>query len=774
MGGQGCGWMKSWSLGIRDGIWVVGLACCLALGAGHRVAAAEEAATNAPASPKLTLQRIFGGGEFGGDSFGGRWLEEGHRYTTFESATNGVGGRDLVAHDAETGAKEVLIPSSDFIPKGESGPLSIEGHWWSKDRSRLLIYTQSKRVWRANSRGDYWVLDRTARELRKLGGDAPPSSLMFARFSPDGTRVAYVRERNLYVEDVRTHEITALTKSTSPTIINGTFDWVYEEEFGLREGFRWSPDGTRIAYWQLDTSGLREVPLVDNVDGLYPKVQWIPYPKVGEQNASCRVGVVAASGGETRWLDVAGDPRNHYLFDLGWVESTGEVLLQQLNRLQNTNRILLADPATAKVSTLAVDRDDAWVDGHQNLKWLDEGKRLLFWSQRDGWRHLHTVDLKGQKVRTLTSGDFDVTDLVHADPAQDLVYFTASPTNATQRYLYRVRSNGHGLERVTPGDQPGTHGYQVSADGKFAVHTYSRFNEPPVTEMVTLPNHKVVRVLAENKKLKEKLATLDQAKTEFLKVPLTNGVVIDAWIIRPPDFDPAKKYPLLVYVYGEPAGTTVTDSWGGKSHLWHVMLAQQGYVVMSFDNRGTSAPRGRAWQKAIYRQVGILAPQEQAMAIRQVLATQPSIDPDRTGVWGWSGGGSMTLNAMFKFPDLYKVGISIASVPNQRFYDTIYQERYMGLPADNVDGFRNGSPIHFASQLKGDLLLIHGTGDDNCHYQGAEALVDELIRHNRPFRLMAYPNRSHSISEGTGTTMHLRSLMTSFLNEKLPAGGLPR
>jgi dipeptidyl-peptidase-4 len=586
--------------------------------------------------------------------------------------------------------------------------------------------------------------------------------------------VAYVRERNLYVEDVRTHEITALTKSTSPTIINGTFDWVYEEEFGLRDGFRWSPDGTRIAYWQLDTTGLREVPLVDNVDGLYPKVQWIPYPKVGEQNASCRVGVVSASGGETRWMETAGDPRNQYLFDLAWVESTGDVLLQQLNRLQNTNHILLADPTSGKVSNLAVDRDDAWVDGHQNLKWLDGGRRLLFWSQRDGWRHLHTVDRKGRKVRTLTSGEFDVTDLVHADPDQDLVYFTASPTNATQRYLYRVRSNGHGMGRVTPGGQSGTHGYQISADGKFAVHTYSRFHEPPVIEMVTLPDHKVVRVLVENQKLKEKLATLDQPKTEFLKVSLTNGVVMDAWMIRPPDFDPARKYPLLVYVYGEPAGTTVTDSWGGKSYLWHVMLAQQGYVVMSFDNRGTSAPRGRAWQKAIYRQVGILAPQEQAMAIRQVLATQPSIDPDRIGVWGWSGGGSMTLNAMFKFPDLYKVGISIASVPNQRFYDTIYQERYMGLPADNVDGFRNGSPIHFASQLKGELLLIHGTGDDNCHYQGAEALVDELIRHNRPFRLMAYPNRSHSISEGTGTTLHLRGLMTSFLNEKLPAGGLPR
>jgi dipeptidyl-peptidase-4 len=750
------------------GRWFVCVGFALLL-AGFQAQAADSG-TNAPPSPTLTLPRIFGGGEFNGESFSGRWLEAGGGYTTFESPTNSSGGRDLVRHDVVTGAREVLVPAADFVPKGESGPLSIEGHEWSKDRSRLLIYTRSKRVWRTNSRGDYWVLDRTARELRKLGGDAPASSLMFARFSPDGTRVAYVRDRNIYVEDVRTHEITALTRTSSPTVINGTFDWVYEEEFGLREGFRWSPDGTRIAYWQLDSEGLREVPLVDNVDGLYPKVQWIPYPKVGEVNSACRVGVVAATGGETRWVDVAGDPRNNYLFDLDWAETGGDLLLQQLNRLQNTNRILLADPTSGRTTLLALDRDDAWVDGHQNLKWVDGGKQLLFWSQRDGWRHLHTVARKGGKVRTLTSGDFDVIDLVHADPRQDWVYFTASPTNATQRYLYRVRTNGRSQERVTPSDQPGTHSYRVSPDGLYAFHTRSRFDEPPVTELVTLPDHKVVRVLVDNQKLKERLATLAQPKTEFFQVSLTNGIKIDAWAVRPPDFDPAKKYPLLVYVYGEPAGTTVTDSWGGKSHLWHAMLAQQGYIVMSFDNRGTSAPRGRAWQKVIYRQVGILAPTEQAGAVRAVLASQPSVDPERVGVWGWSGGGSMTLNALFKYPELYRAGISIASVPNQRFYDTIYQERYMGLPADNVDGFRNGSPIHFAHQLKGDLLLIHGTGDDNCHYQGAEALVDELIRHEKPFRLMAYPNRSHSISEGAGTTIHLRGLMTTFLHEKLPPG----
>lgn len=727
----------------------------------------------AEASRKLTVEGIFTGGQWGGDRFSGRWLEGGG-YTTFESATGTGGGRDLVRHDPATGTREVLVAAAELIPRGEGSPLTVEDHAWSADRSKLLIYTQSRRVWRTNSRGDYWVLDRSARELRKLGGDAAPSTLMFARFSPDGTRVAYVRERNVYVEDLRDHRITALTRTDSPAVINGTFDWVYEEEFGLREGFRWSPDSRHIAYWQLDTTGMKEVPLVDSGAGLYPRVQWIPYPKVGEPNAVCRIGVVSAAGGETRWMEVPGDPRDNYLFDLDWSRESGGLLVQQLNRLQNTNKVYLVDPETGRARLLVTDRDEAWVDAHQDLTWTDGGRHLLFWSQRDGWRHLHRVSRKGGRVHTVTPGDYDVVRLAHARPGQEWIYFVASPTNATQRYLYRVRTNGRGLERVTPADQPGTHDYRISPDGGWAFHTYSRFDTPPVTELIRLPGHQVERVLVENTKLKEKLAGIDLPKLGFRRVKLTNGVEMDGWEIRPPDPDPGRKYPLLVYVYGEPAGSTVTDAWGGSSQLWHMMLAQRGYVVMSFDNRGTSAPRGRAWQKSIYRQVGILAPQEQADAVRQVLSQEPWLDADRVGVWGWSGGGSMTLNALFKHPDVYHVGIAIASVPNQRLYDTIYQERYMGLPADNVEGYRKGSPIHFASQLKGELLLIHGTGDDNCHYQGAEALVDELIRHNRRFQFMAYPNRSHSISEGANTTRHLYELMTRFLEEKLPAGGRVR
>ncbi len=747
----------------------VGPAACW-LGSVILLSTLSVAAANKTNSPLLTVQRIFGSGEFNGESFSARWMEERSGYTTFESSKETSGGRDLVRHDPKSGVKEILVPAADFIPPGESSPLGIDAHTWSKDQSRLLLFTNSKRVRRTKSRGDYWVLDRSSHELFKLGGDAQPSTLMFAKFSPDGWRVAYVRERNIYVEDLQSHRITALTTNDSPEIINGTFDWVYEEEFVLRDGFRWSPDGRFIAYWQLNTEGVREVPLVNNTDGLYPKTQLIKYPKTGEMNSACRVGAVEIETRQTRWMEVLGDPRNHYLFDLKWPEGSKEIFLQQLNRLQNTNRVMLADPVTGQVKTILTDSDAAWVEAHQNLKWINGGKRFVFWSERDGWQHLYLAQRDGRKLKLATSGDYDVTNLVHVDEKEKWLYFMASPDQPTQRYLYRTRFNGRRRERVTPAGQAGTHSYQVSPDGRWAFHTWSAFDQPPVTELISLPGHRQVRVLTDNKKLKEQLAGLKQPATEFFRVPVAEGVELDAWCIKPPDFDVAKKYPLLIYVYGEPAGSTVKDAWGGKWQLWHLMLAQQGYLVMSFDNRGTDTPRGRAWRKSIYRQIGILASQDQAAALKSVLATRPYVDAERIGIWGWSGGGSMTLNALLRHPDLYHTGISIASVPNMRFYDTVYQERYMGLPADNADGYRNGSPLTFASQLKGNLLLIHGTGDDNCHYQGVEALVNEFIRHNKQFRMMSYPNRSHAISEGTNTALHLRELMTSFLREKLPAG----
>ena len=716
----------------------------------------------------LTVARIFASGEFQSQAFSARWLKDGSGYLTLEASQSGSGGRDIVLYDPETGRREVMVTAAHLVPPGASSPLAIDDYWLSDDRSRVLIYTNSKRVWRRKTRGDYWVLDRASRELWKLGGDAKPATLMFAKFSPTGRHVAYVRENNLYVEDLRDRRITALTTSGSDRIINGTFDWVYEEEFALRDGFRWSPDGRSIAYWQIDTCGVPRFSLINNTDALYPRVFSFAYPKAGQRNSACRVGVVGVEGGPTRWIATPGDPRNHYIARMSWPRGLARPVLQQFNRLQNTNRVFLADPATGAVEPLLVERDDAWVDVHDEMRWLDDGRRFTWLSERDGWRHIYLGDRSGQGLRRVTAGGYDVIRLLSVDEKSGWIYFLASPERPTDRYLYRIRIDGTGRQRLTPADQEGTHEYQISPDTRWAIHRWSSFASPPVVELVTLPDHAVKRRLVANERLREKLGKLRPCATEFFRVDIGDGVELDAWCIRPPGFNRNKKYPLLIHVYGEPAGQTVVNRWGGKNYLWHWMLAQRGYVIMSFDNRGTPAPRGRAWRKVIYRQVGILAPAEQAAALKAVLADRPYLDPKRVGIWGWSGGGSMSLHAIFKHPGSYAMAMAVAPVANQRYYDTIYQERYMGLPGDNVDGYLRGSPINFAHQLQGHLLIVHGTGDDNVHYQGTEALVNELIRCNKPFTMMVYPNRSHSIREGANTTRHLRELLTRYLQQTLP------
>ncbi len=725
-----------------------------------------------PPDPKLlTVERIFGQGDLHAEGFDARWLAGGTGYVTLEPSTDTAGGRDLVRHDPASGKTEILVPAGLLVPSGADGPLDIDDYAFSPDLSRLLVYTNSKRVWRVHSRGDYWVLDRTSRELRKLGGDAPPASLRHAKFAPKGARVAYARGNDLYVEDLDSHKITQLTHSTSPDLINGGFDWVYEEEFGLLDGFRFSPDGSRIAYWQLDSQGESEFPLVNETDSLYPHIKMIKYPKAGEKNAACRVGVVPVLGGATTWLGSPENLRDFYIPSMNY-DSAG-VVMQVLNRAQNTLQLVAAVPDSGTPRVILTERDPAWVDVVDRIHWVHKGAEFFWPSERDGWRRLYLVSGDGGRRNPITPDRVDAIDLVHVDEPRDLVYYTASPDNPTQAYLYRVDFHGTNPARVTPAGQPGTHHYDVSPDGRHAIHRLSRFDQPPTVELVELPSHKRVRTLVDNQALKSKLAGLKPWKTEFFRVDIGGGVALDAWCMRPADLDPKGKYPLLVHVYGEPAAQTVVDRWGGSGYLWHAMLVQRGYVVVSIDNRGTPAPRGRDWRKQVYRKIGILAPQDQAAAVRAIQKARPYLDPDRVGVWGWSGGGSMSLNAIFKFPDLYKVAVAIAPVANQRLYDTIYQERYMGLPSENPEGFTQGSAINFAHQFKGKLLLIHGTGDDNCHYQGTEALINELIRHGKPFSMMAYPNRSHAISEGRNTTLHLRRLMTDYLLENLPPGPRP-
>jgi dipeptidyl-peptidase-4 len=724
----------------------------------------------------LTLDRIFVSREFAAERFGpARWMSDGASYTTLEPSPETKGGRDLVLYRAETGRREVLVPAAKLVPPGAKEPHANENYAWSPDGKVLIIFTNSKRVWRQNTRGDFWTYDLSTGRLRQLGTGFEPSSLMFAKLSPDGTRAAYVVKNNIYAEDLASGRTIQLTFDGNDDIINGTSDWVNEEEFSIRDGFRWSPDGRSIAFWQFNTRDVPVFTMINNTDSLYPKVTTFKYPVPGQVNSAVRVGVVPAGGGAPVWIRTPGEPSDTYIARLEWAGNSREVILQHLNRLQNTLTVFLGDAGTGEVRSIFTDRDETWVEIMEDFVWLDGGRSLLWLSERDGWQHAYRVSRDGRDVKLLTPGDYDVVSVDAVDERGGWLYVTASPADATKRFLYRVRLDGQSSPvLVGPAGQTGVHRYDISPSARWAFHTFGGLDMPPVTELVRLPDGRAVRALAANAALKAKVEALKRKRVEFFKLDIGEGVRVDGWRILPPDFDPAKRYPLVVYVYGEPAGQTVQDNWGGNGYLWHLLLAQQGYVVASFDNRGTPAPRGRAWRKSIYRQIGILASKDQAAAVRAALAAWPFIDAARVGVWGWSGGGSMTLNAMFRYPDLYKTGVSVASVPDQRLYDTIYQERYMGLPDDNAEGYRQGSPITFAKDLKGRLLVVHGTGDDNVHYEGFERLINELVANNKAFTMMAYPNRSHGISEGRGTTIHLYTLFTRFFNENLPPGGRAR
>jgi dipeptidyl-peptidase-4 len=739
-----------------------------------------------PTGTRVTIDRLFTTPDFQQDELGAvQWFPGNPgAYTILEpSAGNTARGTDIVRYDAATGAREVLAPAAKLTPAGTSEPIDIENYTWSPDGNRVLLFTNSRRVWRENTRGDYWLYDRTTGALKQMGAGSPPSTLMFAKFSPDSRRVAYVRQNNLYVEDVATGHITPLTTDGSTTLINGTFDWVYEEELNLRDGFRWSPDGTQIAYWQLNAAGVGDFDVVDDTDSLYSFVKPVQYPKAGTTNSAARVGVVSAGGGATRWLDVPGDPRNSYIARMDWAANSNQIALQHLNRAQNTLELLLGDARTGSVQTIVTERDSAWVDVNDDAYWLHAGSQFLWVSERDGWRHTYVVSRDGRTTKLLTPGSFDVTDpgfpfgatfIKAIDSTRGVFYYLASPENATQLYLYRSRLDGSGRpERVTPAGQAGVHRYRISPDGRWAIHTWSTFDTPPTTEVVRLPEHTVVRTLITNERLKATLNAVARRPTEFTKLDGAAGgepgTDFDAWIIKPPAFDSTKRYPVLYTVYGGPGQVTVLDEWDSFTYLLHLMFAQQGYVVASVDNRGTPAPKGRAWRKAIYKQIGVVDTKD-LTAAALALNRRSYADATRVGVWGWSNGGTVTLNLLLRSPGVYAMGMAVSPVTDQRFYDTIYTERYMGLPQDNEDAYRQAAPMTYADSLRGKLLIVHGSGDDNVHYQNTETFINALIAANKPFTMMDYPNRTHCICEGRNTSRHLLELLQRYLTENLPPG----
>jgi dipeptidyl-peptidase-4 len=702
-----------------------------------------------------------------------KWSKDGNSYYS-------VQGGELVQIALPQSAKTVLISKDQLTPAGQK-PVTFRSFSFSDDDKKILLFTNTKKVWRLNTRGDYWVFDRNANSLKQVGKDRPAASLMFAKFSPDGSKVAYVSDFNLYVEDLATGAAKALTTNGSRKLINGTFDWAYEEEFFCRDGFRWSPDSKQIAYWQIEANNTREYLMVNNTDSIYPFAVPVEYPIAGEAPSSFKIGVVNISSAQTKWMNIATDPAlKSYLPRMEWAANSTELIVQELNRKQNESKLLLCNAQSGASNMVYTEKDAAWIDILPlwdndyiwgGWDWINGGKEFIWPSEKDGWRHLYRVSRDGKKEILITVGDYDVMEITCIDEKGGFVYFMASPSNATQKYLYRIKLDGKGkAELVSPATQQGTHDYDVSPNAKFAQHVFSNYFTEYTSELISLADHKGVN--GENK-VADAVTRADKSKSkvEFFKVKTSEGVEMDAWMVKPDNFDATKKYPVVFYVYTEPWGQNVKDQFGVEQNfLYQGSMARDGYIYISIDNRGTPVPKGREWRKVVYRKIGQVNIRDQAMAATEILKW-PYVDTSRVAVWGWSGGGSATLNLMFQYPEIYKTGIAVAAVGNQLTYDNIYQERYMGLPQENREDFVKGSPITYAKNLKGNLLYIHGTGDDNVHYNNAEMLINELVKYNKQFQLMSYPNRTHSISEGAGTGRHLGTLYTNYLRQYCPPGG---
>lgn len=691
-----------------------------------------------------------------------RWSKDGNSY--FRKSDDG-GIEQVILPDFST---KSIIEKSMLIPGGKTSPLAVTKFYFSSDNKKVLIYTNAKKVWRYATRGDYWVLNTETKSLTQLGKSMPESSLMFAKFSPDGNKVAYVSLHNLYVEDVNSGAITQLTTDGTDRMINGTFDWVYEEEFDCRDGFRWSPDGQSIAYWKVDANKIRNFLMINNTDSAYPFVKPVEYPIVGENPSPCFVYVVNLSTGVSTKMNVPGDADNNYLPRMEWAANNTELIVQQLNRRQNECNLWICNAATGNATSIYSETSDTWIDvkpAATGWEWAKDGSCFLWQTEKDGWRHIYLISRDGKTQTLITKGNYDVIDEKGYDEKSGNIYFMASPLNATQSYLYVVNINGKkDAVLLSPAGECGTHGYDLSPNGMYAKHNFSNANTPEIIDWVSLPKHTVI-------KEEEKGDDYHLPHVEFFTVTTDDGITMDGYKILPANFDSTKKYPVVFYVYAEPAGQTVQDEYGGQNNfLYNGDMAGDGYIQISLDGRGTPAPKGALWRHSIYGKIGQVNINDQAMAAKKIIQW-PYVDTSRIAVWGWSGGAATTLNLLFQHPDIYKTGIAIAAISYEPTYDNIYTERYMGLLDEHREDYIKGSPVTNAKNLQGHLLYIHGTGDDNVHYQNAEILLNELIKQNKVFQFMAYPNRTHSISEGEGTFRHLSNLYTTFLQQWCPGGG---
>jgi dipeptidyl-peptidase-4 len=700
------------------------------------------------------------------------WSKDGQSYYILQE------GNIVIQNPTKASAVQ-WVDGKTLIPVGAKQPIAIQKFTLSTNQDLVLIQTNSKRVWRYETMGDFYLLNIKTHQLKQIGKGLPASSLQFAKLSPNNQWVAYVSGHNIYAEDLFSGKSVQLTKDGSKYLINGTFDWAYEEEFFCRDGFRWSPDSKNIAFWQVNANGVKNYLMINNTDAKYPFAVPVEYPIAGEKPSIVKIGVVELATAKTKWMETPDDAvLGTYMPRMEWVPNSKQLIIQHLNRKQNTSQLLIADIVTAKSKPIYTEQEKTWIDimpswdqsyANGGWDWLEDGKHFLWANESDGWRHFYIQSIDGSAPVCITPGNYDVMKTACVDIKNNQLFFYASPNNATQQYLYvKHWDTNKEAELLTPLNQVGSHDYTISPNGTIAKHSFSNINVRPVDEWVSLPNHQPIG----ESKVNNALSTVkNNANTpQFFKITTVDGVEMDAWMVKPQNFDSTKKYPIVFYVYTEPWGQTAKDEFGtGYNFLYQGSMAADGYIYVSMDNRGTPVPKGKAWRKSVYQKIGEVNIRDQAMGAKELLKL-PYVDTSRVAVWGWSGGGSATLNLMFQYPEIYKTGISIAGVGSQLTYDNIYQERYMGLPQEDASVFIKGSPITYAKNLQGNLLYIHGTGDDNVHYQNAELLINELIKQGKQFSLMSYPNRSHSISEGEGTREHLMGLYTRFLRQNCPPG----
>lgn len=721
------------------------------------------------AQKAITLEDIWQKGTFSAHGIPGfNFQRDGEHFTRLENNA-------IVQYALGTGTPTATIFDGKTVAQNE---IVFDAYTFSADESKILLSVGRTPVYRWSSESDFYLYDQKTKQLSPLfrGEDAQtPRKQRYATFSPNGEKVGFVVNNDLYFKDLESEKVTRVTADGVPNeIINGASDWVYEEEFELVRAFEWSPNGQQLAYLRFDEREVPEMTMEMFRGGAYPEQVRFKYPKVGEKNAIVTAHIYDLPSGKTSTVNVPNrvqkDGRlDDYLPRIAWTPS-GKLCLTWMNRHQNTQRLLLADPISGQCSVLREETNPYYIDLH-DVVFLSDGSGFILQSEKSGYNHLYRYDMSGKQVAALTKGKWDVTNFYGVDEKNGKLYYQAASNNPLSRELYETTLTGKKNRKISKGK--GTNAAQWSSTFNYFVHSFSTANTPPQYAVCNRKG-KVIRQLEQNNALREKQKEYGTLPVEFFKLPLKNApptgenLDLNAWMIKPaaPEYQ-NQPLPVLMFVYGGPGSQQVTDAWKGANYWWFQMLAQQGYVVVCVDNRGTGA-RGEAFKKVTYKQLGHYEVEDQIASARY-LGTLPFVDPTRIGIFGWSYGGYMSTNCILKGNDVFKAAIAVAPVTNWKWYDSVYTERYMQTHEENELGYESNSPTNFAEKQRGNYLLVHGLADDNVHFQHTAEMANQLIAKNKQFDTMIYPNRNHGIGGGN-TRLHLYTLMTNFLNEKLKAG----